>query len=216
MRHKKAGILIDFDGVISKNSIQMTCNFIHDFINRFTPIGSEYIENYIKVIASFPVADTVKLLFNALGIGDRLEQFQREFLEFDSDKNNFIICDDFEEFIEICHKNSIVYKVFSLATPERLRHIDCLDGDAVLALNNVSKADSATYTNLARDMGLNLKNWYYIDDNPMALRAGKLAGLITAMMTNNMYTEADYQIFKEFIDVRVTSFRELGNIANFR
>ncbi|HNI96211.1 MAG TPA: hypothetical protein PL169_09105, partial [Leptospiraceae bacterium] len=79
------------------------------------------------------------------------------------------------------------------------RNID----DSKIANVGKSKADAGAFSNFIKDM--NFFEWVQLDDSPIALRTGKLSGLTTVMMLNDIFTATDYRPFQQFIDYKTNS-----------
>lgn len=211
MEKINAGIFIDFDGVISKSSVRVTINFLHEYINSIKPISYEFIENYVKSVLCFPVDESVTLLFNSLGIENKLEHFYLKFKKLDSDRAKIIIEQSFYDFIKFCNEKKIEYRFLSLASVDRLRLIKDLDMTKILKLGH-SKANPKTYLLALNSLKEYRLRWFQLDDSPLALRAGKLSGLKTIMMINDVFTTDDYKSSREFIDYKITSFSDAKKI----
>lgn len=206
-------ILIDFDGVISKNSVLLNIKSVYHFINQYTPLPFETILSFIKNTICFSMEQTVDFLFKSLGIEDKISEFYQEQLKFYNNPQ-IKIEDDFYDFIDFCEKNSINYLVYSSADkgvkgiPEFINRIK----NKIYSLNGRSKANYHTYLEMVEELKIDLNKCIYIDDTPLALRTGKLLGMMTVMMINEIFTIEDYQVYSSFIDFRIKSFTELKNI----
>lgn len=209
------GIFIDFDGVISRNAVDRIISFVHSYMNLHIPIAPEFLRAYIKNISCFPVDASARLLFTAFGIEDRLEDFFSAFRKFEEQPENLQIENDFHRFLEFCRENNIEYKILSLANRGRIKMACSINEEDIYPLNNRSKANQDTFSEIGSEMGIDLKKWAYIEDNPVALQAAKLSGLNTIMMLNNIYTESDYSIFKDYIDFKVDSFDPVAQLEIF-
>lgn len=209
---KTEGILIDFDGVIAKEAVDNVINFVYEYINRYTPLEKDYIKTYIKTVACFPTDNSIRFIFSAFGLDEQVSDFFEKFKNFDKNHNEFKIEEDFTGFIRFCEENNLQYKIFSLAAFERLKVVGNISQNNIYSLNNHSKASIHTFKEVENNMKTDLTNWLYLEDNPVALRTGKLAGLTTFMMLNNVFTEDDYNIFNKYIDYTVASFVEAQDI----
>ncbi|NLW46563.1 MAG: HAD family phosphatase [Firmicutes bacterium] len=209
-------VLIDFDGVISKNSVQLNIESAYKFINQYTPIPYEAILGYVKSTISFSMEHTISFLLSSLGIEDKFLGFKQEQAFTKLYDNNLIsIENDFYQFLDFCNQNSIRYLVYSSADKEVKRLstvIDRIGDDSIFNLKGRSKANYNTYLETAEELGINLKKCVYIDDTPLALRTGKLHGMTTVMMINDDFTIKDYKIFSSYIDYKINSFIELLEI----
>lgn len=202
-------ILVDFDGVISKNSLTVTLDFAHHYINMFVPVSYQTIKNYYASVNSFNLELGLKLLFSSLGIEDKLPAFIRQLSclkEFNS--NKIEIDKEFYKFIELCTKSNFEYSIFSLASKRKVLNFLKIDEDKIADLNNISKSDENVFTNQID--GIESRNVILIDDDPFALRTAKLAGLKTILMRNDLFTESLINTYKNAIDVVVSDFKELN------
>jgi len=215
LKNKLTGILIDFDGVISKNSVTINLEFLHYFINKISPIPFETIKSYFKIANCFLQQPAVDLLFSSLGIKDHQELFLSELNSLKEFNNKKIkIEDDFDHFIKFCQKKNIRYKIFSLADKSKFSSIRSLTDNDIYQLTGKSKANISTYSSLQRELKIEIADWAMIDDNPLVLRAGNLSGLTTLLMKNDMYGINDHKDYEEFIDFKVNSFNEIQEILN--
>lgn len=221
-KSKIQGVFLDFDGVISKNSVDHTIKLLSNFINKVSPnqnfpISKNYIKKYFKCVSAFPTEKSIHFLFSSLGLEDKINllynEIKRTDLDLKSDK--IVIEKDFEEFIRFCKKNRIRYYIISLTSSERLKKIEKIVGrKAFYKLNKGSKADTILFTSLIKELGINPHEWFYLDDSPLALRAGKVAELNTVLMKNNVFTESDFKEFKNSIDYKVSSFKEFQSLLS--
>jgi hypothetical protein len=209
------GVFIDFDGVISRNAVEHIISFVHGYMNLHTLIAPEFVRAYIKNISCFPVDASARLLFDAFGIEDQLDDFFSAFKKFGEQPENLRIERDFHRFLEFCQNKNIEYKILSLANPGRIKAACSISEGDIYPLNNRSKANQDTFSEIGTEMEIDLKKWAYIEDNPVALQAAKQSGLNTIMMLNNIYTEADYSIFKDYIDFKVDSFDLIAQLEIF-
>lgn len=204
------GILIDFDGVISRNSVLVAQHFSYEFINSLEPIPFETFQSYFKLATCFSQEQAIKLFFTSLGLDNELPRFLEEFKSLHSYNNMTIEIDNnFSSFIDYCDKNDLKYSIFSLAEPERMQKLGLCDVDAIYPLRDMSKANKSVFLRVISDLDIVPGQWIYIDDNPLALRAGKRSGFHTVMMLNDVFTINDYHIYSNYIDHAVENFPEL-------
>lgn len=196
------GVLIDFDGVISRSSVKNTIIFTHEYINKVQPIPYKFIENYIKLILSFPVESSVALLFDSLGLSSLIKDFYSRFNDLDLDSSRIVIDEEFYQLISFLEKNKLDYRILSLASKDRIKNIRNIDYSKIANVGK-SKADARAFSDFIKDM--NFFDWVQLDDSPIALRTGKLSGLTTVMMLNDIFTVADYRPFQQFIDYKTSS-----------
>lgn len=217
-------IFIDYDGVISKNSMNLITNFMCDFINRFRPIDIDTIISYVKIVNCFSVNESIGLLFTSLGLEKEIDDFR---VELDGLKEYKGMClkieEDLCDFISFCNESNIKYRIFSLASGEKIyntlnsyfnynqRH-GYFDYDNILTCKNASKADPNLYKKIHDETGIDISHCLVIDDNPLTLIAAKQSGAYTSMMTNDIFNNYDYSIYKNYIDFVVSSFTKLKQI----
>lgn len=219
---KIKGVLIDFDGVISRRSIEKSIEYIHNYVNNklifkygndkaFIPYN--FIANYIKLVICFDTHSAIKLLFDSLGLMDCMEDFSQNYTVFETKSENIPIEADFSDFVLYCNSNSIRCGLFSLASSERVKVIETFNLTPISfsgAFNN--KSNLEVYKRLKAQMNVEFSELLYIDDSPIALRAGKLSGLNTVMMLNDIFTENDFHEFRSFIDYKAVSFSNVLEI----
>jgi beta-phosphoglucomutase-like phosphatase (HAD superfamily) len=205
-------IFIDFDGVISKNSVLLNIKSAHQFISQYTPIPYEALFSFFKSTTCFSLQHTTSFILSSLGIEDKLSEFyQEQLIKKLYDNTQIKIEDDFYQFLDFCDCNSIRYLVYSSTDKgvKRLSELINRIGNNICNLNGQSKANYGTYSNVAKELKIDLKKCMYIDDTPLALLTGKLHGMTTVMMLNDVFTLEDYQIFSLYIDYKINSFTEL-------
>jgi hypothetical protein len=209
-------VLIDFDGVISRNSVLNNFKTAHQFINQYIPIPFEALFCFLKSTTAFSMQHTLTFLLSSLGITG-ITELQQQALINDLYINNSTIKieEEFYHFLDFCDINSIRYIIFSSAGKsinEISELVNRIGSNSVYDLNGRSKVNSKTYHEAAKELGFSLKKCMYIDDTPLALQIGKLQGIITVMMLNDVFTNDDYKIFESFIDYKINSFSSLEGI----
>ncbi len=218
IKKKPDTIFIDFDGVISKNSILYNFKSAYQFINQYISIPYDTVYSLLKSTTAFSMKNTLDFLLASFGITDISRKQQGQLIK-NLYKNNIEVKieDGFFDFIDFCEDNSINYFIFSSAglsikgIPELVNRIS---NNCIYNLNGRSKVNPKTYQEAANELGLDLKKCLFIDDTPLALQIGKIQGMITVMMLNDVFTLEDYQIYSSFIDFKINSFTELGVIFN--
>jgi 2-hydroxy-3-keto-5-methylthiopentenyl-1-phosphate phosphatase len=212
--HKPEVVFIDFDGVISKNSVLSNIKSAHTFINQYISIPYEALFTFFKSTTSFSMQHTFGFLLTSLGI-DMSESNQEQLMLSLYENIKTIIEADFYDFLDFCDRNSIRYLIYSSADKGIKRIPELIDRigiNGIYNLNGRSKANRNTYLEAAKELKIDLKNSMYIDDTPLALQTGKLHGMTTVMMLNSVFTLEDYQIFSSYIDYKINSFTELLEI----
>lgn len=216
LSEKPEMVFIDFDGVISKNSVLVLFRFIHRFINKYTPVPFEFLQEFLKSTICFHGRQSMELLFSSLGIENKLPVFYQELMQTESfDSIEITLEPDFYSFINFCNSNFIPYQIFSSANKKvkRLSElINKIGSENICNLNQRPKSRYDTYAEVAKELEINLNNCLYIDDVPLALRTGKLHGMTTVMMLNDIFTIDDFRRFSASIDYKINSFTELEEL----
>lgn len=202
------GVLIDFDGVIAPDTPKLTIEFVHRFINSITPVPEADIHRYVKSVLSFPPGQVIDLLFSAFGIEQHKEAFHAALVSHDQEPGRIKIMQDFEPFIAYCQERGMDYRILSLTSKTRFSLLPESVRSRVVGFAGFSKANAGHFEQLGREMDIDLSQWAYIDDCPLALRSAKLNGLATIMMLNSTFGEEDYLAYREYIDHSIRSFSE--------
>ena len=204
-------VLIDFDGVIAKNSPEIIANLFHKNLNDITPIKIEFIIDFFRLVMSFPIEHSLEYLFNSLGLTEKeINVFTEKYKKSISENLNlFQINDGFYDFIHFCKNKNIKYKVFSLAKDSRLSILE-IEQETFYNPGEMSKADKATFFKVKKELHAN--NVLYIDDSPLGLKTGKLTNMNTIMMFNSLFGIKDYFLYEEYIDFTAGSFYEIQKI----
>ena len=211
---KVNGVLIDFDGVITKNSFEILADYCVSFIKKKRQDAFEipevFIKNYLQFTTCFPFEPTMQLLFDSLGLKKtELKNLQKEI---ESIKDYKITVEpDFFPFIDFCKKNGIECKIVSLASPKRLSMLK-LGPEYFFPLDNRPKANKNTFSIIVKKLRIDPKKWFYIDDSPMALHSAKQMNLNTVLMKNKIFKKRDVEPFRNSIDNQINSFSEFINM----
>ncbi len=211
-----AGVLIDFDGVIAPDTPKLTIEFVHRFINSITPVPEADIHGYVKSVLSFPPGQVIDLLFGAFGLEQHKEAFHAALIDHDREPGRIKIMEDFAPFIAFCEESGIDYRILSLTSETRFTLLPGSVRDRVVGFAGFSKANAGHFERLGREMGVDLTQWAYIDDCPLALRSAKLNGLATIMMLNSTFSREDYLPYEEYIDATIHSFSEFQDILSIQ
>lgn len=208
------GLFLDLDGVILKNSVDVYLRYVTDYINEFAPIPLSYVKNYYRTVNSFPLSESLYLVFKSLGITSELNTLFEKILTLRDYKNEKIIIEEgFYSLVDFCSKNNIQYKIFTMASFEKTKlFLADIPNENIYCLDKRSKADLTTYDFIKKDLKINLKNWVLVDDDPLALRTASLCGLKTVFMKNNLFDEAYCNDFKQYFNLIIES---LDNIISF-
>jgi len=203
-------ILIDFDGVISKSSILFNIKYFHRFINQYTPFPLKALICFLKSTLCFSMQHTISFFLSSIGLEDKILECYQTIESYDNIPVK--IEDDFYQFLDFCDRNLIHYLIYSSRDQSVKKFTEItnrIGNNRTYDLNGRSKANYNTFSETAKELAIDLNKCMYIDDMPLALRTGKLHGITTVMMLNDIFTLEDYQIFSNFIDYKINSFTEL-------
>ncbi|MEU6770738.1 HAD-IA family hydrolase [Streptomyces sp. NPDC046759] len=210
-------VLLDFDGVLSLNASSLLLRALHEGINRHTDLPHAATAAQFKAISTFPQRDSLRVLFAGLGIEQHLAAEIAALRSLTSVAGiPLTLGQGVEEFCAEQRAHGVRLRVFSTMdrTTARRALLDGLFEERdFVSLDHASKADPDTYTALlAAEHEAHPERWLLVDDSPLALRAAKIAGLRTVLMRGEVFTDADVAPFGSYIDARVASFAELGDV----
>ncbi|MEU8587551.1 HAD-IA family hydrolase [Streptomyces sp. NPDC048664] len=210
-------LLLDFDGVLSLNASSLLLRALHEGINRHTDLPRDATTAQFKAISTFPQRDSLRVLFAGLGIEQHLAAEIAALRALTAvDGVALALGDGAEEFCAEQRAHGVRLRVFSTmdrATARRALLDGLFEDRDFVPLDHASKADPDTYTALlVAENETHPERWLLVDDSPLALRAAKIAGLRTVLMRGEVFTDADVAPFDSFIDARVASFAELGDV----
>lgn len=216
MRQKPGMILVDFDGVVSRNGVKIIFDFFYRFVNRYTPFPQEALMDFFKATISYPTSKTIPLFFTSLGIENRMKQFSEELMQLTEFENRIITIEkDFFHFLDICDTEKIPYRIFSAAAnnAKRLTGLfERIKKEYIFNLEERPKSDIKTFIYASEKLGIDPDKCVLIDDSPIALRSAHIAGMTTVMMYNNIFNHKDYIPFRMYINHTIKSFREAEKI----
>jgi FMN phosphatase YigB (HAD superfamily) len=203
-------VLVDFDGVISKNSLDITLLYAYDFINKYTPYHINSLKNYYLSINSFELKDGLALLFNSLGIGNELGNFYLGLKRLKEHNGQVISIEpDYQDFISFCKDNQIGCKIFSLSDDEKIENLLGYKPDHIKWTKGLaSKANPKTFSQICELLKYEAPQTLVVDDDPFVLRSAKIAGLSTILM-QNLFFKGYTENYRKYFDDEVRSFSEL-------
>lgn len=211
-----SGVILDFDGVISKNAMEIILEFTHGFIDSYVKIPRVFVENYVKNLSAFNAKAGVELVLSSLGLAGKIGKYFSELgslVEYKGKKMS--IEEDFRDFMKFCEDKGIICRFFSMAERSwaRLGLLGEFFNDRYFFSNIIHpKSNPVSFLQLKDEIGIPLENLLLVDDSPLALWSAKTAGLKTAFMSNKVFTGGDYKPYREVIDYRINSFNELKKI----
>ncbi len=207
-------LLIDFDGVISKNSVRVMLSIAHRAMNKLTPMPMGALIQALYSTSCQPPVVTSKLTFHSLGLSEKdLEKYFMELISTDEFEGEKIkIEEDFYSFITYCNDNDLKFKIFSTGSVDSSRFADVVKkygNEIFYDLTDKYKSNPVIYKELLNEFELDPQKVLHIDDSPLALRTSKIVGMQTIMMLNDIFDEKQYDIYHEYIDHKVDTFNEL-------
>ena len=202
--------LVDFDGVIAKNSIEISLSYTHDFINKFTPYHINSLKNYYAAINSFDLKEGLSLLFRALGIEDYLPELTDGLNSLkEYNKQPILLDPGYFDFVAFCKSNDIGCSIFSLANSGKIENLLGFKPDLIKPPSSrFSKADPVVYSQICESLYLKPREIIVIDDDPLVLRSAKISGMRTILMGNEFFNNY-VPPYQNYIDMMVDSFVEV-------
>lgn len=216
-----SGIFLDFDGVISSNSVGLMHKWVYEYVCQKTtiPVGERTVREIAKMTTTFPPKAVLDFMFRAFGIDVDLRELQQ--LMHKEISGSVVIEPLFYKLVHFCSEKNIQLKILSQRSSatssafNQLQHVPGLNSSMVCSTQGMSKADPACYTQIENTLQIDLSNWLLVDDSPYALRAAKIAGLNTALMVTPTFNMDDYLEYKHLINFRFLSFSDLLQILNY-
>lgn len=208
-------VIVDLDGVILKNSIVISLNFLYDYLakkNQF--VAYDTLQNFYKSINSFPLSLSLTLLFDSIGLSHLKTEFAIKLMKLKKFAGERILVDEgFFRLRQFCENNRIVLKIFSLSSVEKIkRFVPDVRECELLILPGASKAKASTFHLISSDLRIVPGDIVIVDDDPFVLRSADVAGLNTVMMMNSVFTEKDYRLYSSMVHFRVKSLDGLVNL----
>jgi FMN phosphatase YigB (HAD superfamily) len=208
------GIFLDFDGVISSNSVGLMHKWVHEYVNQktLTPVGERTVREIAKMTTTFPPKAVLDFMFRSFGLEINVSEVQQ--LMHEQISSFLMIEPSFYQLISFCAQNNIQLKILSQRSSvsgalNQLEQFSGLNSSMVCSTQGMSKADPACYAQIGTDLQIDLSDWLLVDDSPYALRAAKIAGLKTALMVTPTFNMDDYLEYKDLIDLRLLSLEDL-------
>lgn len=207
-RSSPGTILLDFDGVISPNSVELTLDLLFAFLSRHHPITRKHVEDVVRLAMPFPVRSTLEYLFGGLGLADRLPEFLKHFEAFEQ-SGRIRIHPDFPWFRDWGEKQGWQIHIVSTGSSRRLAALPP-GSHHIVHLKGRSKADPATFRHICRELSCSPRRTLVVDDCPLVLAAAHRAGLATVLMSTRLFSAAHWRPCAHAIDTRLASWRALS------
>ena len=200
-------ILLDFDGVVSPNSIGLQRDWVVRRLAATGQIGEGILDDLVRSVStSVPARVSLELLSLIYGIkwsDEDLAALEREVTA------GTVIDGAFNDLLATCRAKGISLKIVSTASSRLLRAMPRLDERMLCPPPGDSKADPKTFRRLAATLDTAANETLLVDDTPMVLRAAKLAGFQTALMNGPLYDEQDYADHRIYVDMRCDSLSDI-------
>jgi len=195
-------LLLDFDGVISRNSIALQRDWVMRRLCAEGVVGSGVVDDLVRAVAtSLPARTSLELVSLIYGVEWSTEDLATMAREVGS---AITIDSDFEMLRAACRAHAIPLKIVSLAEGLH-RLLPQLEARDFCPPPGRSKADPTTFRKLAASLEVPAPETLLVDDTPMVLRAAKLAGFQTALMSGALFDEQDYDEHRQYIDLYCNS-----------
>ncbi|HEY9803152.1 MAG TPA: HAD hydrolase-like protein [Leptolyngbyaceae cyanobacterium] len=212
---KLKGIFLDFDGVISSNSVGLMHKWVYEYICKKipVPVGERTVREIAKMTTTFPPRAVLDFMFSSFGLEIDVTELQQ--LMHKEISGAVVIDPSFSKLVHFCTENNIELKIISQRSSSsgsafnQLAQVPGLNSSMVCSTQGMSKADPACYVQIGNNLEINLSDWLLVDDSPYALRAAKIAGLNTALMVTPTFNMDDYLEYKQLIDLRLMSLEDL-------
>jgi hypothetical protein len=200
-------LLLDFDGVISPNSLGLQRDWVVRRLAATGAIGAGVIDDLLRSVASSVRArvslDLVSLIYGVTWSPEDLVAMEREVT------GAMIIDGAFDALVATCRAEGIALKILSMASSRFLQTLPGVDEQMICPPPGESKADPATFHRLAATLDTPAAATLLVDDTPMVLRAAKLAGFQTALVSGSLFDEHDYAEHRSYIDMRCASLADI-------
>jgi HAD superfamily hydrolase (TIGR01509 family) len=200
-------LLLDFDGVVSPNSIGLQRDWVVRRLASTGGIGEGVIDDLVRSVATVVPArvslELVSLIYGVVWSPEDLATLEREVA------SAITLDSAFERLVAACRAEGIPLKIVSVASSRLLLRLPGIEEAMLCPPPGDSKADPATFRRLAAMLAVPAAQTLLVDDTPMVLRAAKLAGFQTALMSGPLYDEQDYAEHRSYIDGRCTSLEDI-------
>ena len=203
----KKCLLLDFDGVISRNSTADIMNTTYAFISEFKDINRLLFDELFKALVPFPLFESVNFFMSSIGLEDKKELLLSKIKTITHDTS------EFESLTTEWSKLGYTIKIYSSS-----RHYgngsspfkSQLPNDLFIKTDLHSKIDSNSFRNIATGLDISPENIVYVDDCPMAVCIAKSIGIHAIMLINNVYTMND---FKKTLNYNCESITALSQLT---
>jgi hypothetical protein len=202
----KKCLLLDFDGVISRNSTADIMNATYAFISEFKDINRILFDELFKALVPFPLFESINFFMSSMGLEDKKELLLSKIKTITHDTS------EFESLATEWSKFGYSIKIYSSSrhynngsSPFKLKHLN----DLFIQTDSHSKINSNSFRNIANHLNISPENIIYVDDCPMAVCIAKSIGIHAVMLINNVYTINDFNKTLNYNCQSITSLSQL-------
>jgi beta-phosphoglucomutase-like phosphatase (HAD superfamily) len=202
----KKCLLLDFDGVISRNSTADIMNATYAFISEFKDINRILFDELFKALVPFPLFESVNFFMSSIGLEDKKELLLSKIKTITHDTS------EFESLTAEWSELGFTIKIYSSSryynngnTPFKSPY----KNDLFIQTDSHSKIDPNSFRNIAADLDISPKNIIYVDDCPMAVCSAKSIGIHAVMLINNVFTMNDFKKTLNYNCQSITSLSQL-------
>lgn len=202
----KKCLLLDFDGVISRNSTADIMNATYAFISEFKDINRILFDELFKALVPFPLFESVNFFMSSIGLEDKKELLLSKIKEITHDTS------EFESLAAEWSKLGFTIKIYSSSRHygnENSPFTSPLHHDIFIQTDSHSKINPNSFRNIATDLDISPENIIYVDDCPMAVCIAKSIGIHAVMLINNVYTMNDFNKTLNYNCQSITSLSQL-------
>lgn len=202
----KKCLLLDFDGVISRNSTADIMNATYAFISEFKDINRILFDELFKALVPFPLFESVNFFMSSIGLEDKKELLLSKIKKITHDTS------EFEALAAEWGKLGFTIKIYSSSrhySNENSPFTSPLPHDLFIQTDSHSKINPNSFRSIAADLDIPPKNIIYIDDCPMAVCIAKSIGIHAIMLINNVYTMNDFKKTLHYNCKSITSLSQL-------
>ncbi len=202
----KKCLLLDFDGVISRNSTADIMNATYSFVSEFKDINRILFDELFKALVPFPLFESVNFFMSSIGLEDKKEMLLSRIKKITHDTS------EFESLMAEWNKLGFGIKIYSSSrhysnesSPLKYQ----LPNNLFIQTDSHSKIDSNSFRKIATSLNISPENIVYVDDCPMAICIAKSIGIHAIMLINNVYTMNDFNKTLSYNCQSITSLTQL-------
>ncbi|WP_165569564.1 HAD family hydrolase [Corallincola luteus] len=190
-------IIADFDGVLAHDNTKRLLDTCYQVVSRYHSFDYAIFESMFKALVPCPLSLSVDFLLKSIGLTHIKQELVEAILDVGGDITSAM------DFVNYCKSANISLYVLSSGHAHAKKYqflIEYLGASRVIATTELSKSNPLDYARVIDQTGVDREFCLYIDDCPAALNSAKLAGLNTAMMTNEVFRRTDIGINASYVD----------------